>query len=236
MDDGLRPRDIQARIRAGQSSAQIASATGMDLDKVERFEAPVLAERAHIADRARSTEVRHSAPGRTVDDVVQAAVKARGADPQSLVWDSWRRDDGLWTVTIEFGPDDHRLSGRCTYDLVARAVFAEDDVARSLLDPEAESAPYETQPAERPRLMSVPPPVSPDDVFDHAQVERVEAIERVESIESPSLEAEPVAEEPEPEAARPAPTPTPARPKPARGKRASIPSWDEILFGVSDSD
>ena len=163
MDDGLRPRDIQARIRAGQSSAQIATATGMDLDKVERFEAPVLAERAHIADRARTTEVRHSAPGRTVEDVVIAAVKGRGVDPQTLEWDSWRRDDGLWTVTVAFGPDDDRRSGRCTYDLVARAVIPDDDIARSLLDPE-----HEAEPAERPRLMSVPSPVSPDDVFDHA--------------------------------------------------------------------
>ena len=36
---------------------------------------------------------------------------------------------------------------------------------------------------------------------------------------------------PEEPPARPAP-----RPKPARGKRASVPSWDEILFGSSSHD
>jgi hypothetical protein len=38
----LRPRDIQARIRAGASVEQVASASGMEIAKVERFAHPVL--------------------------------------------------------------------------------------------------------------------------------------------------------------------------------------------------
>ena len=137
MDEGLRPRDIQARIRAGQSSEQIAAASGMPLDKVSRFEAPVLAERAHVADRARLTEVRHSDPGRTVDDVVNDALRDRGVELETIEWDSWRRDDGRWTVEVTYGPDGTQTTGLFTYDLVARAVLPEDDVTRSLLDPAA---------------------------------------------------------------------------------------------------
>ena len=48
----LRPRDIQARIRAGASVEQLAESSGMDITKVERFAHPVLLERARAAELA----------------------------------------------------------------------------------------------------------------------------------------------------------------------------------------
>ena len=48
----LRPKDIQARIRAGASVEQIASASGADIDRVERFAHPVLLERSRAAELA----------------------------------------------------------------------------------------------------------------------------------------------------------------------------------------
>jgi len=227
MDEGLRPRDIQARIRSGQSSAQIAASTGMAVEKVARFEAPVLAERAHVADRARNTEVRNSGGGRTVDSLVTSALRDRGVDPESADWDSWRRDDGRWTVIVTFGPDDDARTARWTYDLVARAVIPDDDLARSLIDPGA------PPPADdRPRLVSVPT-VGPDEVFD---VEAADEVPEAAHEEEPAevMPTEVIARPespPEEPPARPAP-----RPKPARGKRASVPSWDEILFGGGDSE
>ena len=230
MDEGLRPRDIQARIRAGQSSEQIAAASGMPLDKVSRFEAPVLAERAHIADRARLTEVRHSDPGRTVDDVVRDAVRDRGIDIETIVWDSWRRDDGRWTVEVVYGADGSTTAGLFTYDLVARAVFPDDEVTRSLLDP---TAPEPSD--DRPRLVPVPTYTPPDEVFDHSAVsdDTVEADEDATPIVvAPAAESSPTP----PSTLTPPSTPSPTRAKPARGKRATVPSWDEILFGGSDSE
>ena len=224
MDEGLRPRDIQARIRAGQSSEQIAAASGMPLDKVSRFEAPVLAERAHVADRARLTEVRHSDPGRTVDDVVNEALRDRGVELETIEWDSWRRDDGRWTVEVTYGPDGTQTTGLFTYDLVARAVLPEDDVTRSLLDPAA------PEPGDdRPRLVPVPTYTPPDEVFDHSAVADADN-ETADDVAPSPITPAPVA----PAATTPAPS-TP-RTKPARGKRATVPSWDEILFGGSDSE
>ena len=45
----LRPKDIQSRIRAGASVAQIAESAGMEISKVERFAHPVLLERSRAA-------------------------------------------------------------------------------------------------------------------------------------------------------------------------------------------
>ena len=42
----IRPRDLQAFMRAGASAEEVATTTGMDVEHVRRFEGPVLAERA----------------------------------------------------------------------------------------------------------------------------------------------------------------------------------------------
>lgn len=48
----LRPRDIQARIRAGASVQELADASGVDVSKIERFANPVLLERQRAAEMA----------------------------------------------------------------------------------------------------------------------------------------------------------------------------------------
>ena len=42
----VRPRELQAYMRAGASAEEVATITGMDVEHVRRFEGPVLAERA----------------------------------------------------------------------------------------------------------------------------------------------------------------------------------------------
>src|SRR5680860_585654 len=61
MDSALRPRDIQARIRAGESPETVASAAQTTVDRIMVFATPVLAERAHVADRAQRSSVRRKA-------------------------------------------------------------------------------------------------------------------------------------------------------------------------------
>lgn len=58
VESHLRPRDIQARIRAGATAEEVAQMAGIPVDRVRRFEGPVLAERAFMAERARKTPVR----------------------------------------------------------------------------------------------------------------------------------------------------------------------------------
>src|SRR6478672_1105733 len=58
MDSTLRPRDIQARIRAGESPETVAQVAGTSVEKVMPYAAPVLAERAHVAERAQRASVR----------------------------------------------------------------------------------------------------------------------------------------------------------------------------------
>jgi hypothetical protein len=110
----MSPRDIQARIRAGATAADVAELSGLPLAKVERYEGPVLAEREYVAQQARKVEVASPSPGHdiyrsafgdnpaTLDDMVAHRLSAHGIDPSSVEWDSWRRQDGTWTVSAGF--------------------------------------------------------------------------------------------------------------------------------------
>src|SRR6476646_1771802 len=99
MDSALRPRDIQARIRAGETPEAVAEAAQTSVDRIMAFAAPVLAERQHVADRAQRSSVRRRAGdgaggARTLGDAVTAHLRSLNVDPDSVEWDAWRREDG----------------------------------------------------------------------------------------------------------------------------------------------
>ncbi len=135
VENHLRPRDIQARIRAGATAEEVAQFAGIPVDRVRRFEGPVLAERAFMAERARKTAVRR--PGETagpqLGEAVTERLLLRGADKDAVRWDSWRRDDGTWEVLLVYRVAGETHSASWMYDPPRRLVQAVDDEARSLL-------------------------------------------------------------------------------------------------------
>ena len=100
------PRDIQSLIRGGMTAEQVASSTGEELAYIERFEGPVLAERAHVLDSALSIPV---ASG-DIDPLAQettfgAAIEERLDDLRASdrSWSSWKdAEGGAWTVRLRF--------------------------------------------------------------------------------------------------------------------------------------
>ncbi|GAB3054162.1 septation protein SepH [Sediminivirga luteola] len=104
--DAVRPKDIQALIRAGLSVEDVIAETGADRSFVARYEGPVLAERAHIAERARRTRVypenRPEGNPRPLLDLCTERLSMREVDLETMSWDAWRRQDGKWTVELSF--------------------------------------------------------------------------------------------------------------------------------------
>jgi hypothetical protein len=135
VESHLRPRDIQARIRAGASAEEVAQHAGIPVDRVRRFEGPVLAERAFMAERARKTPVRRPGEntGPQLGEAVQERLTLRGAEKETVQWDSWRRDDGTWEVLLVYRVAGEPHSASWTYDPPRRLVQAVDDEARALI-------------------------------------------------------------------------------------------------------
>ena len=79
----LTPREIQARIRGGESIEDLACSSGMSQGKIEPFAHPILAERERMTTVARQSHpVRQDGPSTlTLDDVLATAFTARGTTP-----------------------------------------------------------------------------------------------------------------------------------------------------------
>ncbi|MFI6287568.1 septation protein SepH [Streptomyces sp. NPDC051018] len=135
VESHLRPRDIQARIRAGASAEEVAQLAGIPVERVRRFEGPVLAERAFMAERARKTPVRRPGEntGPQLGEAVHERLTLRGAEKDTAQWDSWRRDDGTWEVLLVYRVAGEPHSACWTYDPPRRLVKAVDDEARALI-------------------------------------------------------------------------------------------------------
>ena len=96
----LAPRDIQALLRAGATPQEIASEHGMEVSAVERFEAPVQAEKDYALTRARAVRVGEGGP--TMGDLVVDRLAARGVDPASLEWSATREAGEPWQIIVTF--------------------------------------------------------------------------------------------------------------------------------------
>jgi hypothetical protein len=135
MEVTLSPRDIQTRIRRGESPEQVAEQSGMPVEKVRGFAVPVLAEREYIVEQARKTSVRrlHSTgtPGMLLGSLVDAGLSAAGASAEAAAWDSWRREDGRWTVVVS--PVGALEPATFLFDVKGRYVLPADDGAHELI-------------------------------------------------------------------------------------------------------
>jgi hypothetical protein len=280
MESVLRPRDIQARIRAGETPESVAAAAQSTVEKIMPYAAPVLAEREHVAQRAQRASLRRSAgatsatgnSGRTLGDAIGSHLRGQNVDPGGVAWDAWRREDGRWTLTATFQAGPREGQAAFTFDAPGNYVSADDDDARWLVGDDPGAAAAEPGPARtaddlsahrRRRLAAVPPdelplgedaidlvsedPVRgsdeaavPDSLGSEAPVEaylddepdprtRTSEIERVVD-EHEERDEDGEDEQVDPRADEPA-----GRPAKRKG-RASVPSWDEIMFGGGKHD
>lgn len=135
MESALRPRDIQARIRAGESLEAVAQAAGVPVAKIEPFAGPVLAEREHVAGLAQSNPVRRTGDAvahRSLRNVVADRLLPQGVDPDDVDWDAWRTEDRRWTVRLSYQVDSTEHQAEFSYDQTGRFSTAGNDDARWL--------------------------------------------------------------------------------------------------------
>ncbi len=155
VESPLRPKEIQARMRAGETAEEIADAAGIAVERVRWFEGPVLAERAYMADQAQVASVRRlgesipSTPGPRLGEIVSQRMTALGADPEDAQWDAKKRGDGSWLVELTFTSAGRLHVAEWVFDPRRRHVLpADDNAARMSLPGTEPLAPAAPRPGE----------------------------------------------------------------------------------------
>ncbi|WP_227998374.1 septation protein SepH [Nocardia australiensis] len=140
MEATMRPRDIQARIRAGASVEQVTEESGMPASRVDRFAYPVLLERARAAELAQKAHpVRGDGPAvETLIDIVTAAFTERGHNIEGAEWDAWKDEKGFWVAQLQWqnGRSDITAHWRYQPDAHGGSVAPLDAPASDLIDPD----------------------------------------------------------------------------------------------------
>ncbi|MDO5710381.1 MAG: septation protein SepH [Micrococcales bacterium] len=130
----LRPTEVQAMIRAGASAAEAAERAGWPVQKVHRYESPILAERAHIAQLAGRAHVPAAGALHPVAlrDRVEERLEQRGVTIDDVDWDSWRSEDGQWTVEVTFSAGGRRRTASWHFSRSNMTVAPIEDESRWL--------------------------------------------------------------------------------------------------------
>ncbi|MDJ0393829.1 septation protein SepH [Rhodococcus sp. G-MC3] len=233
MDSLLRPKEIQARIRAGATVEQVANDSGMALSRVEIFAHPVLLERSQAASLAQAGHpIRHDGPAvQTLAEVIALAFRARGHNLADASWDAWRDEDNKWVAQLKWqaGRTTNKAHWQFLPDGHGGTITPLDDAASELVDPDFGRQLRGLAPV---RAIEVAPPEEPEQSLQFAPSEQsfddyygtTADSERGGDVEE---EASTSVEEPKHEAA-------PAPKKDKKGKPA-MPSWEDVLLGVRSS-
>jgi hypothetical protein len=128
----LSPRDIQARIRSGESAEDVARIAGVPVDRVLRYAGPVLQERAMLAQHARRTRLRGSEKGSSLAEVVDGRLAQHGVDAEKISWDAYRRDDGTWRIVATWPSGKATAQAVWELDKTRQNVNPYDDMAQYL--------------------------------------------------------------------------------------------------------
>ncbi|MFB9932062.1 septation protein SepH [Amycolatopsis halotolerans] len=221
LESQMRPREIQARIRAGESVEQVASSAGVSTQRVERFAYPVLLERSRTAELAQSAHpVREDGPDvQTLGEVIAYAFGVRGHDYNQATWDAWRGDDGKWVVVLRWkaGRSDNRAHWSFSPGAHGGTVHALDENAEVLLNPNSYVAPRTVR-ALAPARDSVVQPT-------------LDAVEEPRAIEGPEEGDDETREIPRVPGESDGDEAEQPRTK-AKKNHPIVPSWEDVLLGV----
>lgn len=216
--ESISVKEIQRRLRAGESFEQIARDGQTTVDKVERFSGPIMQEREYILNRARELVMRRDVhrSDLTFFDVVLSKLAPRGVDTDAISWNTWRLADGTWHIELHYPNRDGNGLATWNFDLARRALDATDNNGAWLIDEDApvrvvtpgiiHSEPtHPSRLEEAPAAREIP---SADDLFELPE-EKPETPRLAVIREAPSV----------------------ADSQDGITARAKVPSWDEIMFG-----
>ncbi|GAB2650559.1 septation protein SepH [Saccharopolyspora gloriosae] len=253
MEAQMRPREIQARVRAGASVEDVATAAGIPEQRVERYAYPVLLERAQIAERSqRAHPVREDGPDvQTLGEVVAHTFGMRGHDFTDANWDAWRGEDGKWVVRLHWQAGRSENHAHWVFHPGAHGgtVAPLDDHAVDLLDPSPNRPLRTVRPVTALAREALELDESEEEaVEDEAATPPPPAPPKQASPVIPSLDLEPTPAPSEPEPEQSAPLAEQAgeddleavedeaarKTEPARRRKnhPMVPSWEDVLLGV----
>ena len=221
-------KEIQARLRAGESMGSISRTTDWSVEKIEKFSGPILQERAYVIETARKSYLRREASSPTLDEAASIQLSSHGVDMEAVEWNTHRNVDGTWNIVVQYPNIDGTAEANWNFELGNRILTAKDDSARWIAGDAKESRPrtathgFINSVDPTPFAPTTPPPPAPRLVAVREEITVTEIVEEDEEYFAEELDIE-VVDESDPVSD-------------GVVKRPKLPSWDDIMFGGSKTE
>jgi hypothetical protein len=221
-------KEIQARLRAGESMGSISRTTDWSVEKIEKFSGPILQERAYVIETARKSYLRREASSPTLDEATSIQLSSHGVDMEAVEWNTHRNVDGTWNIVVQYPNIDGTAEANWNFELGNRILTAKDDSARWIAGDAKESRPrtathgFINSADPTPFAPTTPPPPAPRLVAVREEITVTEIVEEDEEYFAEELDID-VVDESDPTSD-------------GVVKRPKLPSWDDIMFGGSKTE
>lgn len=221
-------KEIQARLRAGESMGSISRTTDWSVEKIEKFSGPILQERAYVIETALKSYLRREASSPTLTEATFIQLSNHGVDMEAVEWNTHRNIDGTWNVVVQYPNIDGTAEANWNFELGNRILTAKDDSARWIAGDAKEARPktathgFINSVDPTPFAPTTPPPPAPRLVAVREEITVTEIVEEDEEYFAEELEID-VVDESDPVSD-------------GVVKRPKLPSWDDIMFGGSKTE
>ena len=224
-------KEIQSRLRSGESMGSISRTTDWSIEKIEKFAGPILQERAYVIETALKSNLRREVSSPTLEEATFVQLSNHGVDMEKVEWNTHREADGSWNIVVHYPNVDGTAEANWNFELGNRILTAQDDSARWIAGEAKEARPRTqthgfinsqdptpfaptTPPPPAPRLVAVREEVVVTEIFDDGSQDEEYFAEELD-IEIVD-ESDPVSD--------------------GVVKRPKLPSWDDIMFGGSKTE
>lgn len=234
IESALTPKEIQARLRSGESVEAVAKAAGVPAARVRFYAGPVIGERDRIIDEARAaTPRRDRGPaGRPLGEAVEARLATVvGLKPDTVQWLARRRDDGAWVVSLGYSARGGARTFEWLWVPTEHQLRSLSAAASRLTAPDP--APTRHRPPGRGRAAAAAPASRATRARPAAGATADRRAGAARSTGSRGAQRAAAARPAAPDPVTTAPSDA-APPTSGRAGRVAVPSWSDVLFGVSD--
>ncbi len=128
------PREIQTQLRSGLSAAEVSALTGASLEQIERYAAPILAEREYVVTAAQTfpafSHIEHTQDATLFGELIDERLAL--VDAREVSWTAWKNDGGEWILKLTFVSSGAERDARWTFDGKRQSVNPHNDEAARL--------------------------------------------------------------------------------------------------------
>ncbi|OZG50985.1 septation protein SepH [Bombiscardovia coagulans] len=151
---------IQAAVRAGETTKQVAQEFAVNEAIVRRFANPIETEKKYAIEQFLSMSAPKRGSGSSNEEAINRSLEAADVSINSVSWNATRRGNGPWKIRASFQAMGHAFQADWTWNMKENNITCVNTIAQQLLEGSQSFLPNteDTAPPTNPELTAIQAP------------------------------------------------------------------------------